>query len=309
MVDSDGIPCEAAGPRHSVLITGCSSGIGRACALDLAQRGLRVFAGVRRTADGDRLRGEASGRLEPLIVDVTDPEQIRSAAATVEQAVGEAGLAGLVNNAGIAVPGPLELLSVAEFRRQLEVNVLGAHAVTQRMLPLLRRAGGRIVMVGSISGRVVAPYYGAYAASKHALEALADGLRVELRPWHIAVSIVEPDTVATPIWRKLDTQLEALTQQADPLAADRYRDDLWRVRRTALRMERAGLDVSAAVRAIRHALCARRPKARYPVGLRTRLAIVGKALLPAGVMDWFLRKGVGLRSAPAARLSPGAGPR
>jgi NAD(P)-dependent dehydrogenase (short-subunit alcohol dehydrogenase family) len=283
-----------AGPRPAVLITGCSTGIGQACVRDLAARGMRVFAGVRGESAARRLREEIPGQVEPVILDVTQPDEIEAAAAIVEQAVGEAGLAGLVNNAGIAVPGPLELLPAAALRRQLEVNVVGTHAVTRRMVPLLRRARGRIVILGSISGWITAPYYGAYAASKHALEALADALRMELRPRGIAVSIVDPDTVATPLWRKVDTGIEDMTHQADPDAADLYRDNLLQVRKNGLRMERRGMAVSAVVGAVRHALCASRPKARYSLGLRTRLAIVGQAILPAAVMDWFLRRAIGV---------------
>jgi NAD(P)-dependent dehydrogenase (short-subunit alcohol dehydrogenase family) len=285
---------ENASQERAVLITGCSSGIGEACARDLAAHGLRVFAGVRQEADAQRWRDQAAGRVEPVLLDVAEPEMVRSAANTLERSLGESGLAGLVNNAGIVVPGPLELLSTADFRRQLEVNVLGTHAVTQAMLPLLRRAGGRIVMVSSISGRVAPPFYGAYAASKHALEAMADSLRRELRPWRIRVSVVEPDSVATAIWDKLDRGLGSLARQADPAASDLYEAQMRAVRKATAGMGRLGMPTSAVVRAVRHAICARRPKVRYPLGLRTRLAIWGASHLPASVMDWFLRRSVGL---------------
>jgi len=136
-------------PESAIVVTGASTGIGLACALDLDARGLRVFAGVRKPADADRLRQQASERLCPLMLDVTDPEAVRAAAEAVAAAVGTAGLAGLVNNAGVLMPGPLECLSTARFREQLEVNVLGTHAATQALLPLLRAASGRIVIVGS----------------------------------------------------------------------------------------------------------------------------------------------------------------
>lgn len=279
----------------AVVITGCSSGIGEACAADLAARGLRVFAGVRRESDAQRLRARVPQGLEPVMLDVTDLEMVRSAAATVEEAVGGAGLWGLVNNAGIVVPGPLEWLSVAQLRRQLEVNVLGTHAVTRAMLPLLRRAGGRIVLVGSISGRVAPPYYGAYAASKHALEAMADALRVELRPWGIRVSIVEPDSVATGLWDKLDRDVEALAHQVDLSARPLYEEGLLRIRKASVRAGRGGIPASAVVRAIRHAVCARRPRARYPVGFRARLAVWCASCLPASILDFFVRKAMGLQ--------------
>ena len=151
--------------KPAVFITGASSGIGAACALGLPRDKYRVFAGVRQPADGQRLQELARGELTPVLVDVTDERSIQAAAETIDAAVGESGLAGLVNNAGIVVGGPLELLPTDEFRRQLEVNVLGTHAVTRALLPLVRRAQGRIVIMGSISGLVAPPYMGAYAAS------------------------------------------------------------------------------------------------------------------------------------------------
>jgi NAD(P)-dependent dehydrogenase (short-subunit alcohol dehydrogenase family) len=286
----------ATNPRvrgSSVLITGCSTGIGQACALELAERGWRVFAGVRRPEDGQRLCEQAGGVLQPVILDVTDGSAIRAVVEQLRAAVGEAGLNGLVNNAGIAVPGPLELLPTDEFRRQLEVNVLGTHAVTRALLPLLRPAAGRIVLIGSISGRVTPPHFGAYAASKHALEAIADALRMELRPWNMPVSIVEPDNVDTPIWNKFESSVLELTKQADADTGRLYEQQMQRIRQSAHRLGRTGMPTRHVVAAVRHALSARRPKARYPVGLRTRLAIWGAGNLPASWMDWFLRNAVG----------------
>jgi NAD(P)-dependent dehydrogenase (short-subunit alcohol dehydrogenase family) len=277
-----------------VWITGTSTGIGAACALDLAGRGFRVFAGVRKESDGQRLQSQAAGELVPVTVDVTDAEAVRAAAAMLAAAVGEAGLAGVVCNAGISVPGPLELLSGSEFRRQLEVNVLGTHAVAVAALPLLRAARGRIVIIGSITGFVVPPYYGAYAASKHALEAVADALRMELRPWQIGVSIVEPDYTATPIWGKLDSALTRLGGDGSPQVKEFYESRVQQLRRATARMGQVAGSTSKVVGAVRHALCAPHPKARYPVGLRTRLARWGAYHLPTSVLDWFLGKAVGL---------------
>ena len=174
----------------AVVVTGASSGIGRACALHLAALGLQVFAGVRRAEDGAALQAASSARLTPMLLDVADETSIRAATDTITAAVGEAGLAGLVNNAGIGVAGPLEFLPLAEFRTQLEVNVTGQLAVTQALLPLLRQGRGRIVNMGSIGGRIAAPFVGPYSASKFALEALTDALRMELRPWGLHVAIV-----------------------------------------------------------------------------------------------------------------------
>jgi NAD(P)-dependent dehydrogenase (short-subunit alcohol dehydrogenase family) len=278
-----------------VWITGTSTGIGAACALDLAGSGFRVFAGVRSAADGDRLKSQASGELVPVVADVTDATAVRAAAAQIGAAVGAAGLAGLVCNAGIVVPGPLELLPTGEFRRQLEVNVLGTHAVTVAALPLLRPARGRIVILGSISGLAAPPFLGAYAASKHALEAVADALRIELRPWQIAVSIVEPDFVATPLWGKLDAAVTRLGLGGSPEVKQWYESQMRQVRQASARMAHIGQPASKVVRAVRHALCARHPKARYPVGIRTRLARWAAYHLPVSVFDWFLGKAMGLR--------------
>ena len=177
--------------RTAVVITGASTGIGAASAVELARRGFCVFAGVRKDDDGGRLKDQ-SPQIVPLLLDVTDTRQIAAAAEHVGRAVGDAGLAGLVNNAGIVVAGPLEILPLDRLRLQLEVNVVGQIAVTQAFLPLLRKARGRIVNIGSFNGRIASPYLAPYAASKHALEAITNALRSELRAWRIRVSVIEP---------------------------------------------------------------------------------------------------------------------
>jgi NAD(P)-dependent dehydrogenase (short-subunit alcohol dehydrogenase family) len=250
------------GIEKSVVVTGASSGIGLACALRLAAAGWRVYGGVRTSEDADALRGRG---IEPLRLDVTNAEQVAAAAA----AVGEA-LDGLVDNAGIAIAAPLELVPLDELRRQLEVNVVGQVAVTQAFLPALRRTGGRVVLMGSIGGRSALPFLGPYAASKHALEAVNDSLRVELRPWGIAVSIVEPASVRTAIWTKgaahADEMLRALPREANELYAAR----IAKFREVATRRG-PGIDPDAVAKAVEHALRARRPKARYVVGRDARL--------------------------------------
>jgi NAD(P)-dependent dehydrogenase (short-subunit alcohol dehydrogenase family) len=186
----------------AVLVTGASSGIGQACATRLVREGCRVFAGVRRAEDGERLLAQCPEWLDWLILDVTNAGQIAAAAETVQRAVGDQGLAGLINNAGIAIGGPLEYVPAELLRRQLEVNVVGLHAVTVAMLPMVRRATGRIIHVGSISGRISSPLIGPYTASKHAVEGLTDSLRLELAPEGIHVAVIEPGQVRTPIWDK-----------------------------------------------------------------------------------------------------------
>jgi NAD(P)-dependent dehydrogenase (short-subunit alcohol dehydrogenase family) len=240
-----------------VLVTGASSGIGLASALRLVRAGWRVHGGVRSEADADALRTHG---VEPLELDVTDAAQIAAAA----EAVGPE-LHGLVDNAGIAVAAPLELVPLDELRRQLEVNVVGQIAVLQAFLPALRPARGRVVLMGSIGGRSALPFLGPYAASKHALEAFADVLRVELAPWGIAVSIVEPASVRTAIWTKgaaqADVMREAISREADALYAERIE----RFRAVALKRG-PGIDPDVVAKAVEHALTASRPKARYLVG-------------------------------------------
>jgi NAD(P)-dependent dehydrogenase (short-subunit alcohol dehydrogenase family) len=216
-----------------------------------------VYGGVRASADGNALR-EAG--VEPIEVDVTDTAQIAAAA----QAVGPV-LDGLVANAGIAVAAPLELVPLDELRRQLEVNVVGQVAVVQALLPALRSASGRVVLIGSIGGRSALPFLGPYAASKHALEAFADVLRVELAPWGIAVSIVEPASVKTAIWTKGAAHADELRDAVTPAAADLYAERMTRFREVALKRG-PGIHPDVVAGAVEHALSATRPKARYVVG-------------------------------------------
>lgn len=240
-----------------VLVTGASSGIGRATALRLSRGGWHVLGGVRTEADAESLRSDG---IEPVFLDVTSAEQVAAAAA-----VASPGLHGLVENAGIAVAAPLELVPLDELRRQLEVNVVGQVAVLQALLPALRRARGRIVLMGSIGGRSALPFLGPYAASKHALEAFADVLRVELAPWNLAVSIVEPASVKTPIWTKGAEHAGAMQAGADAEAASLYAERIARFRAVALKRG-PGIDADVVARAVEHALTSSRPKPRYLVG-------------------------------------------
>jgi NAD(P)-dependent dehydrogenase (short-subunit alcohol dehydrogenase family) len=245
-----------------VVVTGASSGIGRACAIRLAELGYEVYAGVRRETDGAALRAAAPERITPLMLDVSEGEAIRAAVA----AVGPRPLAGLVNSAGVAVIGPLELLELDDVRHGFEVNVTGLLAVIQAFLPLLRLERGRIVNVGSIAGRSALPGTGAYDATKFAIEALTDALRMEMRPFGISVSVVEPGAVATPIWRKTEEDLHAVKTRTP---ADRYRlyeDLMAKMVAESARAQRSAIAPAAVVRAIEHALRARRPRTRYPVG-------------------------------------------
>ena len=274
----------------SVLVTGASTGIGEACALHLDRLGHRVFAGVRREADGERLRSASSSRLEPVRLDVTDAGQIETVTARLDGACGAAGLSGVVNNAGIAIGGPLEFLSLDEWRTQLEVNVVGQVAVTRAVLPLLRRATGRVVFVGSLSGRVSTPMMGPYGASKHAIEAIGESLREELRPWGMHVSVVEPGAVATEIWGKGRTTADRLEAELPAEAQHLYGDQIAGVRRQIDAQERSGVDPLVVAEAVEHALFHRRPKHRYPVGSDARAVAVLERLLPDRAFALLVRR-------------------
>jgi NAD(P)-dependent dehydrogenase (short-subunit alcohol dehydrogenase family) len=283
-----------ASPSPAVLITGASTGIGRACALELDRRGFRVFAGVRTAAAAEQLRAEASAGLTPVTIDVTDAGTIATAAKTVAAELGDAGLAGLVNNAGIVVPGPLEVLPIDALRRQFEVNVIGQFAVTQAFLPLLRKARGRIVNMSSISGGLSAPYLGPYSASKSALEALGDALRLELRNFGIQVSAVEPAAISTPIWEKSLASGEQLAADIDPAAMSLYDADLAAIRKLVDRSIRTASPVSRVVKAVVHALTARRPKAHYYLGWDVWFCFKAMKLLPDRFRDRLVRRLIGL---------------
>ena len=288
------MPQETTGQFPTVVITGASTGIGEACALELDRLGFRVFAGVRAEADGERLRRQASPRLAPLRLDVTDGQQVADAASAVAEAGGPAGLAGLVNNAGIVVAGPVELLPLDAWRRQFEVNLIGQVAVTQALLPLVRTARGRIVFIGSVNGRLAAPYLGPYAASKHALEAVADSLRVELRTWGIPVALVEPGSVKTPIWDKSRAAADRLAEDLTPAGKALYGEDIEAMRRATQRLAARGVPVDRVVRAVVHALTARRPKTRYLLGADNRSILAAFKFLPDRARDWFVRRALGL---------------
>lgn len=262
-------------PDRAVLVTGASTGIGQAIALHLDELGFRVFAGVRKDVDGERLRTKGSERLRPVSLDVTSSESIATAAAEVRDVSGQDGLAGLVNNAGIAVSGPLEFVPVEELRRQLDVNVVGQIAVTQAFLPMLRRARGRVVNMGSVGGRIALPLLGPYAASKFAMEGLTDSLRREVRRWGIEVSIVEPGGVATPIWDKSAAAADELLDGMPPEANELYGDLIAAVRKEAQKTGENGLPPLEVAKAVGHALTAEKPKTRYLIGrdAKSRVAI------------------------------------
>ncbi len=270
---------------RAILVSGASSGIGAATVLAAARAGMFVYAGVRNIADAERIAA-LDENVRVVQLDVTDAASIE-AALHVVRARG-AGLAGLVNNAGVAYGGPLESIPIEELRRQFEVNCFGAIALTQAALPLLRAQPSRIVFVGSISGRVAVPYVAPYSASKFALRALADALRVELKPSAIDVCLIEPGSVATPIWSKgranAQTQLAALPADAPAY----YRTAMENLVRATQTEERDGLPPQRVARAIVQALTRRKPKAHDIIGTPALLGAL-IAMLPASVHDRFLR--------------------
>lgn len=291
-------------PSKSVLITGSSTGIGEACAIALHGKGIRVFAGVRRKEDGERLVEKTSAALIPLLLDVTDAQAIKAATQQIAETTGDGGLSGVVNNAGITIAFPLEFLPMDMLRKQFEVNVIGPAAVTQAVLPLIRRGQGRVVNVSSVSGLVAAPYIGAYAASKHALEAMSDSLRVELRNFNVPVSLVEPADVATPIWEKSrqaanDLRSEVLDNVDSDVVSEEVREayarDIAAMRQSTSKSEQHAIPVSRVVRAIEHALLARRPKTRYLVGGKTRAVKFFLRYLPDRLRDRIVMNSLGMK--------------
>ncbi|MGQ0810699.1 MAG: SDR family oxidoreductase [Nitrospiraceae bacterium] len=278
----------------TVVITGASTGIGAACARYLDGLGYHIFAGIRRPEDGRALQVTCSARVTPIRLDVTDAHSIAEAARLVNIEVSGVGLAGLVNNAGIAVTGPLEVLPIADLRTQLEVNVIGQIAVTQAFLPLLRKGRGRIINMGSIAGRATIPFMGPYSASKFSLEALTDALRLELQPWGIHVAIIEPGAIATPIWAKSGRAANELEEASNMEAKALYGEAIARVRGVVAKAIQRAIPPDAVAQAVVHALSSSRPKTRYLVGHDAKFRAALKALLPDRVQDALLTWFIGL---------------
>jgi NAD(P)-dependent dehydrogenase (short-subunit alcohol dehydrogenase family) len=267
----------------SYLVTGASSGIGQATALALDADGHEVFAAVEPDSETTGL-ATASERLTVLALDVTLPASIAAAADEVSGRLAGRGLDGLVNNAGVGFPGPLELLALEDLRRQLEVNVIGQIAVTQAMLPLLRQGAGRIVFVGSVGGVLASQFAGAYHASKFAIEAVGDVWRQELEPEGIEVILIEPSAISTPIWSRAIAYLDELVQSGSPRMA-RYRERLTAFRETLHSADEHGKAPEDVAEVIAQALTARKPNARYVVGAAGRFATALRPLIPDRVAD------------------------
>jgi NAD(P)-dependent dehydrogenase (short-subunit alcohol dehydrogenase family) len=271
----------------TILVTGASSGIGWATSLDLARKGWHVFAAVRKEADANKLLNASSGKITTVIMDIVDYESVIRGVKEIEKMLGGEGLDALFNNAGISVQGPMEIIPIEMFEQQMRVNVFGNLFVTQTFLPLIRKAKGRIIFMSSESGRVTIPLVGPYSASKFALEAVANALRVELRPSRVKVSLVEASTIKTPMWEKINTTTEILLSSITQQAKDLYKEELNTLRVFPVRQADAGIPMEEVIRVINRALESPRPKARYIVGWEAKLAIYGNAILPTSIVDWI----------------------
>jgi len=283
------------------VITGASSGIGRACALLLARDGLHVFAGVRRPEDGDKLLAEAGNHLMPLILDVTDIESIAAAVDHVTSRLHGRDLDGLVNVAGIGITGPLEYVTAADLCKVFQVNVFGPLAVTQAFLPLIRKARGRIVNISSVGAHIAIPFGGVLTASKAAMGLLSDALRMELGSSGVRVCVIEPASINTPAVEKTLGDVEGVIRRLPPQGARRYGEMLRAFTKRAYARELNGSAPDVVAQAVRHALTARRPRIRYRVGKGAKVLTILPRLLPDRLLDRIRMRILGLSAFNAER--------
>lgn len=276
-----------------VLVTGAARGIGRATTERLARAGWEVIAGVRNAADGEQLAADQGGRVTPLILDITDAAHLAALDGTLPQQ-----LDAVVNNAGVVVGGPIEAVPVSELRRQLEVNVVAQVAVTQAVLSRLRRSRGRVIFVSSVSGLIATPMTGPYNASKFALEAVADSLRMELAPWGIRVVVVEPAQTDTDLWRRAEDDLDQTVASLSPAHRDLYAKHIAGFRKSIPRSQRMATPTDGAAAVIERALTSSRPRARYIVGRAARNQARLARVTPTALLDIALRAGTGVPRRP-----------
>lgn len=272
-------------PPRAVVVTGASTGIGRATVLELVGAGFRVFGTVRREADAESLRQQFPELVTPLIMDLLDEDSVRAAGEVVNAA---GPLFGLVNNAGAALPGPLEIIPIEVFRRQIEINLTAQLLVTQVMLPALHRSAdqvgdARIIMIGSISGRLSGPMLGGYGAAKHGLAGLSSSLRAELAPFKIKVLLIEPGAIATPIWDRGRAAADHVQSQNPDISA-RYSDQIQAAAKMADRLAGSGLDASVAAKVILEALQDDNPPPRQVLGREAKVIAALARLLPYRVL-------------------------
>jgi NAD(P)-dependent dehydrogenase (short-subunit alcohol dehydrogenase family) len=270
----------------SVLITGASTGIGRASALRLDSEGFQVFAGVRKPGDGDVLKKASTGGLIPVMLDVTDAKSIATLVKTVSEET-NGGLFGLMNNAGLTGGGPVEMVPISKIRSVIEVNLISIFAVTQAFLPLLRKSKGRIINTGSVLGLIAPPGRSIYSATKFALEAISESLRLELKPFGITVSVIEPGAIATEIWRKGSASTDEIIEQSQPDIYELYEPLLKFYKKKFA--EQKYLAPEAVADCVSHAFTARKPKRHYVVGNDAKFMLWIKRL-PESIRDWFVYK-------------------
>jgi NAD(P)-dependent dehydrogenase (short-subunit alcohol dehydrogenase family) len=272
-------------PPRAVVVTGASTGIGRSTVVELVGAGFQVFGTVRREADAESLRQQFPELVTPLFMDLLDEDSVRAAGEVVNAA---GPLFGLVNNAGAALPGPLEIIPIEVFRRQIEINLTAQLLVTQVMLPALHRSAdqvgdARIIMIGSISGRLSGPMLGGYGAAKHGLAGLSSSLRAELAPFKIKVLLIEPGAIATPIWDRGRAAADHVQSQNPDISA-RYSDQIQAAAKMADRLAGSGLDASVAAKVILEALQDDNPPPRQVVGREAKVIAALARLLPYRVL-------------------------
>ncbi|SOJ54096.1 D-beta-hydroxybutyrate dehydrogenase [Mycobacterium simulans] len=278
----------------AVVITGASTGIGRASALALDRNGFRVFAGVRKKDDGEALRASASENLTPVFLDVTEESSIGAAAKLVADAVGDAGLAGLVNNAGTTLPCPVEYLALDAFRRQLEVNLVGPLAVTKAFLPLLVRGGGRVVNVTSGAGKAGVPLMAPYVAAKHGLEGLSDVLRLEFGQLGVGVSVIDPGFVAPDMRGKLERDTGDVIRALPQEGRARYGGQLAATAEAISTHAAQGSKPDVVADAVLHALTSKKPRTRYPAGAGAKRMLLLRRVLSDRQFDRIIHRMSGL---------------
>jgi NAD(P)-dependent dehydrogenase (short-subunit alcohol dehydrogenase family) len=270
----------------AILITGSSTGIGKACAVHLDKFGFKVYAGVRKQADGDNLKKEASENLTPIILDVTDAESIESTVSIIEKET-DGELYGLVNNAGIGISGVLEVTPIEEIRKLMEVNVIGLMSVTQAVIPMLRKSKGRIINIGSSSSLLAFPGGSVYCASKFAVRAITDSLRLELKHFGISTVMVAPGAVESEIWEKRKEYKTELRKRVKPEIAEHYKA----LARFGDKIEQVikKIPASEVAKAVTDALTSAKPKYYYYVGSDAKGAAKA-AKLPKRLLDWMIMK-------------------
>ncbi len=299
--------------RKTAVVTGASTGIGRATSLYLVKNAFRVFAGVRKKKDAESLRAAAGANLVPIELDVTNAGSIAAAARQVQDSV-DGGLDGLVNNAGIGIAVPVEAVAMDVLRQSFEVDVFGQIAVIQAFLPLIRRVHGRIVNMGSVGGHITMPFGGVLCGSKSAFGSLSDALRLELYPFGIHVCLVEPGAISTPAVEKTLGDVEGAIESFPPEDARRYGPMFREFARRSYERESNGSPPEVVARAVHHALTARRPRARYPVGKHAKLLSTLPRVLPDRLLDPLLRRLFAMPKSFGALAAdsdngPGASPR